>query len=130
MAARKWHGWVVRWVRNAGNARRVRTPVRTLIAAEGIGRLRAESTLAEASRREPGVVPACPEIGIDQKLARDLTDDEVRTIAAYQGRRSMLKQFDEAWFLRTLFEERERARNPLQGEASSRWLASPGLVSG
>jgi len=73
----------------------------------------------------PATVSAYPEIGIEQKLARDLTDDEVRAIAAYHGRRSKLKQLDEAWFVRALFEERERARDPLQGEG---FLSVAGLA--
>jgi hypothetical protein len=71
----------------------------------------------------PATVSAYPEIGIEQKLARDLTDDEVRAIAAYHGRRSKLKQLDEAW---SASGRAIRSR----GKGSSRWPGSPGLGSG
>jgi len=54
--------------------------------------------------------------GIETKPLRDCTDEEVRWIAAYHGRRETpVKLFDEEWWLRTTLATRAEERNPLAG---------------
>jgi hypothetical protein len=56
--------------------------------------------------------------GMETKLLRDCTDEEVRAIAAFPAQRGVKRISDgEDWLLRHTFERREQQRNPLEGES-------------